>query len=102
MDTPGFNTEVYSIVREIPEGKLLTYGYIARLAGKPNGSRQVGHALQQAPPGLNLPCHRVVNSEGRTAPGWAAQRELLEKEGVCFKKNGCADLKKYLWKEVIP
>lgn len=102
MEIPDFKTEVYSIVKEIPAGKLLTYGQIACLAGKPSGSRQVGYALHHAPPALNLPCHRVVNSTGKTAPGWAEQRELLEKEGISFKTNGCADLKKHLWKEAVP
>ena len=43
------------------------------------------------------PCHRVVNSAGRTAPGWARQRALLEQEGVQFKPNGCVDMKRYQW-----
>ena len=54
--------------------------------------------LAEAPAGL--PCHRVVNSAGRTVPGWTRQRELLEAEGVRFKTNGCADLARCGWMEI--
>ena len=55
--------------------------------------------MVSAPAGL--PCHRVVNSAGRTAPGWPQQRELLEKEGVRFKANGCADVVRFMWEEIL-
>ena len=93
-----FYTDVYSIVKEIPRGKVISYGEIARLAGWPQHSRMVGKAMSQVPAALNLPCHRVVNSAGRTVPDWAEQRRLLEKEGVLFKANGCVDMKKCAWK----
>lgn len=92
-----FFPEVYEIVRQIPEGKVMTYGRIARLLGRPQNSRLVGQALQNVPDNLCLPCHRVVNSQGRTAPGWEEQKSLLAAEGVGIKPNGCIDLKKYLW-----
>ena len=47
-----------------------------------------------------IPCHRVVNSAGRTAPHWTEQRPMLEAEGVRFRKNGCVDLTRSGWKEV--
>lgn len=50
-----------------------------------------------APPDGTLPCHRVVNSIGETAPGWTEQRTLLENEGVTFLTNGRVDMKKHLW-----
>lgn len=96
-----FSEEVYSIVREIPCGKVSTYGQIALLAGKPQCSRMVGHALFHAGGMAGVPCHRVVNSQGRPAPSWPAQRELLEAEGVRFKKNGCVDLKACLWELLL-
>ena len=83
-----FDAEIYDIVRQIPPGRVVTYGQLARLA------------LANAPEGL--PCHRVVNSSGRLAPGWPAQRELLEHEGVTFRRNGCVDLSKHLWEEIAP
>ena len=82
-----FYTEVYNIVKEIPEGNVVTYGQLAKLARRPQCSRMVGQAMFNAPRELNLPCHRVVNSQGRLAPNWTEQRELLEKEGIAFKER---------------
>ena len=85
-----FDAEIWSIVAQIPAGRIATYGQLARLAGMPGYARRVGRAMAAAPEGL--PCHRVVNASGRTAPGWTRQRELLEAEGVRVRRNGCADL----------
>lgn len=87
--------EIYRIVEQIPPGTVTTYGRIAQMAGYYGASRMVGRAMSKAPPGL--PCHRVVNAQGRTAPCWPEQRALLEAEGVSFKANGCVDLRKHLW-----
>lgn len=95
-----FDAEIYDIVRQIPRGRVVTYGQLARLAQRPQWSRKAGRALAHAPAGL--PCHRVVNSCGRLAPAWPAQRDLLEKEGVVFRKNGCVDLSLHLWEEIVP
>ena len=80
--------EILSVVAEIPAGSVASYGQIARLIGK---------VLSMAQYYGKYPCHRVVNSAGRTAPGWARQRVLLEQEGVQFKPNGCVDMKRYQW-----
>ena len=93
-----FDAEIWSVVAEIPAGRVATYGQLARLIGMPGHARRAGRALALAPEGL--PCHRVVNSAGRTVPGWTRQRELLEAEGVRFKANGCADLARCGWEEV--
>lgn len=90
-----FQQEVCHIVKAIPAGRVLTYGQVARLAGFPQHARQAGKALAQSSP--SLPCHRVVNSQGRPASHWTEQRLLLEQEGVLFKPNGCVNLKKYAW-----
>lgn len=90
-------SEVYEVVKQIPKGKVMTYGQIARLLGCPQHSRLVGQALMNVPESLQLPCHRVVNSEGRLVPHWLEQRHLLLEEGITFKTNGCVDLKKQLW-----
>ena len=67
----GFFQEVYKIVRQIPEGKVATYGQIAAMCGNPRCSRAVGYALHVNPePGV-IPCHRVVNREGRRSPSAA-------------------------------
>ncbi len=95
--------KIYDVVLKIPEGKVATYGQVAILAGNPRWARVVGYALHNNPaPGI-IPCHRVVNREGRTAEsfvfgGGEVQRELLEKEGIVFEKDGHIDLKKYGWK----
>ena len=77
--------------------KVLTYGQIARLAGFSNYSRWVGKVLSHHPGTAALPCHRVVNSQGRTAPHWPGQKSLLAAEGITFKPNGRVDLKRHLW-----
>lgn len=102
MHRKGFFSMVYEIVAQIPEGKVLTYGQIAMMLGNPYASRIVGYAMSSAPPEQNLPCHRVVNKEGKMAPGnifggQENQRYMLEREGVTFTENGCIDMKKHLW-----
>ena len=98
MSTEEFRQEVYHVVAAIPQGKVVTYGQIAFLTGRPQNSRLVGHVLHGVPQGLRLPCHRVVNGSGRLVPGWPEQRMLLEREGVEFRPNGHVNLKASLWK----
>lgn len=90
--------EVLSVVEEIPFGKVATYGQIAKLIGRQKNSRMVGKILSMSQLYGEYPCHRVVNHAGRTAPGWTEQKELLQREGVRFKKNGYVDLRAYQWK----
>lgn len=97
IDCKRFYEEVYEVVRQIPYGRVFTYGRIAELAGAPQYARLVGRALAGCPQHCRLPCHRVVNSGGSIAPHWPQQRWLLEKEGVFFRPNGKVDLKKSLW-----
>lgn len=89
--------EILSVVEEIPEGRVASYGQIAQLIGRDRNARLVGRVLSMAQFYGNYPCHRVVNHAGRTAPGWRQQRFLLEEEGVIFKDNGCVDMKKCQW-----
>ena len=92
--------KIYEIVKSIPKGKVATYGQVALLAGNPRWARVVGYALHVNPePGV-IPCHRVVNCEGKVAPGFAfggegVQRQLLESEGIVFETDGRIDLEKY-------
>lgn len=102
MNNTKFFIKVYDIVSRIPEGQVATYGQIAFMAGNPHASRIVGYAMSKAPL-EQLPCHRVVNKEGRMAPdqvfgGQDIQRSMLEQEGVTFKQNGCIDMEKHLWR----
>ena len=95
---------IYDVVKQIPKGKVATYGYVALKAGNPRWARVVGYALHNNPaPGV-IPCHRVVNREGKVAEAFAfgggdTQRALLEKEGIVFEGDGTVDLKKYGWQE---
>ena len=89
--------EVLSVVEEIPEGRVATYGQIARLTGRDRNARLVGRILSMSEFYGDYPCHRVVNHAGRTAPGFSDQRRLLQEEGIEFRANGCVDLKKYRW-----
>ena len=88
---------IYSVVEEIPEGSVATYGQIAKLIGRPKNARLVGRALKQAGMYGDFPCHRVVNSKGRLTPGWEEQADLLEREGVTMKDAWHVDLKKHQW-----
>ena len=91
-----FILAIYDVVRAIPPGRVASYGQIAVLAGKANGSRQVGRAMQHAP--QDVPCHRVVGHNGRLVPGWAEQRALLEAEGITFLPSGRANCRLHRWR----
>lgn len=96
-------SKIYEVVCKIPKGNVATYGQVATLAGNPRWARVVGYALHNNPAPEIIPCHRVVNREGRTAEafvfgGGDAQRRLLEEEGIIFEKDGSVDLQKYGWK----
>ena len=95
-----FTRRVYEVVKEIPKGRVMSYGQVARLAGNPHGARGVGFALHRNPePGI-IPCHRVVFRDGSTCTGFAfggpeVQRRLLEAEGVRVSEDGRVDMGKY-------
>ncbi len=89
----NFFQTVYDIVKDIPSGKVASYGTVARLAGNPRMARQVGWALHVNPFEGVVPCHRVVMKDGSLSRGFAfggeeVQRALLEKEGVGFDEQG--------------
>lgn len=99
----SFFEDVYNAVKEIPEGKVATYGQIAQIAGYPGKARIVGWALHKNPYQGIVPCHRVVNRNGELSGAFAfggmeQQRKLLEREGIIFNENDKIDLEKYLWK----
>ncbi len=89
--------EILSVVEEIPEGRVASYGQIARLIGRERNARLVGKVLSMAGRYGDYPCHRVVNHAGRLAPYFREHRELLLREGVSFRPNGCVDMKKHQW-----
>lgn len=92
-----FVRDVEEVVRAIPAGKVLTYGDVAALAGQPSHARQVGKILGCFGFESDIPCHRVVNVVGRTAPHWPEQVNLLKAEGVTFTKSHCVNMKLHRW-----
>jgi methylated-DNA-protein-cysteine methyltransferase-like protein len=93
---------VYSIVASIPNGYVTTYGDIAKAAGIPRGARRVGWLVHDPPEELELPCHRIVNRDGRLSGGWAfghpaVMRAMLEAEGITFIEEYRVDLVTHRW-----
>ena len=101
----NFYQRVYEMVRQIPYGRVMTYGQIAVLLGKPTASRAVGYALHRTPAGQRIPWQRVINSQGKISPRGAGdklhepplQRVLLESEGIKFNAQGKIRFEQYLW-----
>lgn len=98
----SYYDRVYEVVLRIPRGKVATYGQIALMTNSRRASRAVGYALHFNPRPGEIPCHRVVNCEGRLAPAFAfggidMQKTLLESEGVVVSRDNCVDLRKYQW-----
>ena len=99
----AFYAQVYSIVRQVPAGRVTTYGSIARALGLPHWARQVGWALAALSGEHDVPAHRVVNAVGALSGGWAfgapeVQRSLLEDEGVQFEAaSDRVRLEVHLW-----
>jgi methylated-DNA-protein-cysteine methyltransferase-like protein len=92
---------IWSAIRDIPEGKVASYGQIAELAGVPRGARQVGYALKHVPDSLAVPWHRVIRSSGqlafdRNSRAYRRQAGLLASENVPVLK-GRVNMKKYRW-----
>ncbi len=92
-----FVKDVEEVVNAIPLGKVLTYGDVAALAGQPSSARQVGKILGSFGFDSTVPCHRVVNFQGRTAPHWLNQAELLKKEGVSFRNANHVNMSLHHW-----
>lgn len=92
----------YEVVRNVPEGRVATYGQIAMLAGKPGRARLVGFALRSLEEDSEVPWHRVVNAGGRISRRGLGdsehfQRVLLQAEGVDFSDGGRIDLRRFQW-----
>lgn len=97
----SFRETVYDLTRRIPQGKVATYGQIAKLAGQPKAARAVGLFMRTNPDAPHTPCHRVVSSDGSLrgysgGKGIVTKKEMLMKEGVAFKGNK-VDLTIALW-----
>jgi methylated-DNA-protein-cysteine methyltransferase-like protein len=101
---PPFYRLVYRVVRRVPRGKVVTYGQIAAILGRPRGARAVGLALGalRGPLIDDVPWQRVISAAGRCSHRdgfWAdIQRELLESEGVRFDRRSRVDLERTRWR----
>ncbi len=93
----AFYEQVYYIVGQIPYGKAVSYGQIARMLGRPRAAREVGWAMRHCPDGL--PWQRVVMRDGSITGGAFAEmrRALLLAEGVAFLPDGRVDMNKCRW-----
>ena len=93
----SFAEQVYSVVRLVPRGRVITYGAIARVLGSPYKAREVGWAMAVCPEGV--PAQRVINARGEISGGGQAEvrRKQLEADGVAFLPGGRVDLERYLW-----
>jgi len=94
-----FHQAVFRMVRQIPRGRVMTYGQIAALLGAPRAARAVGYAMRHCPPGV--PWQRVVNAQGgislrANVDSMLTQRILLEQEGVTVR-GGRIALARYRW-----
>jgi len=94
-----FTERVVEIIKEIPEGKVMTYGQIARLAGSPRGARQVVRVLHTLSEKYKLPWHRVVNIKGEISindyESHNIQKMFLESEGIRFNDQNSINLNEF-------
>ncbi|MDZ7768110.1 MAG: MGMT family protein [Woeseiaceae bacterium] len=92
---------IIATVRDIPPGRVASYGQVAELAGIPRGARQVGAALRQLPAGHDVPWHRVITASGRLAfdadsESWHRQKDRLAAEGIALV-GGRVSMVRYRW-----
>ncbi|HPC05349.1 MAG TPA: MGMT family protein [Anaerolineaceae bacterium] len=102
-DTPPLPLyqRIYAIVRQIPAGKVATYGQIARIVGGCT-PRMVGYAMSATPTGSDIPWQRVINAQGKVSPhgdgfGTEMQRALLMEEGIAFDSQERVDFDRFGW-----
>ena len=101
VDEQSYREKVYEIVREIPAGKVMTYGQIADILGEGYTARTIGYVMHAAQT-ESIPWQRVINSQGGCSTGklflpYNVQQKMLEDEGVIFSEKARCDLEKYRW-----
>lgn len=102
VNSLSFRARVYEVVLRVPEGRVTTYGTIARALDAPRSARMVGWAMSSCPPDVSEAAHRVVNRFGELSGGWSwghpeIMRALLEDEGVSFIEEFRVDLARHFW-----
>lgn len=99
--TSGMYRRIYHVVRSIPQGSVMTYGQVARIAGGCS-ARNVGYAMAALPFASDIPWQRVINAKGEISLrmdgfGHLSQRQILEAEGIKFDSKGRVDLAVFGW-----
>src|SRR3989344_4401765 len=100
MPEKSFSEKCYDLLRKVPRGKVTTYKIIAKKLGT-KAYRAVGNAMNKNPYSPNVPCHRVVNSDGKIggfALGVKNKIKILEKEGIKIKNNKIENFENYVYK----
>jgi methylated-DNA-protein-cysteine methyltransferase related protein len=102
MGQDGFFMHVYQVVRQIPEGRVCTYGAIAKYLGAPQSARMVGWAMNASHQMPDVPAHRVVNRQGLLTgqhhfPGHGLMQKMLEAEGIRVCDNKVQNMAEILW-----
>jgi len=101
----SFHQRVAATIKQIPRGRVATYGQIAAMAGNPLGAREVVRVLHSSSDKYELPWHRVINRLGRISlgrnQGYEKQKTLLKREGVVFGLMDIIDLDRFMWRPEI-
>ncbi len=91
---------VLAVVRDIPSGRIASYGLVALVAGRPGAARSVGNIMLECDD-PTVPCHRVLHADGSLAPSFRGQRARLLREGVRFAGRR-VDVRAFLWTPRLP
>lgn len=102
----GFFQRVYEVVKQVPYGRVTTYGAIAKSLGTARAARMVGWALNASHTNLDVPAHRVVNRQGLLTgkhhfQGKNLMQQLLENEGIQIENNQIVDMDRYFWEPPV-
>jgi methylated-DNA-protein-cysteine methyltransferase related protein len=105
-ENENFFQRVYEIARQIPEGRVTSYGAIAKALGTARSARMVGWAMNAAHSMEDVPAHRVVNRKGLLTgkfhfDGTNLMQQLLESEGIVVENNQIVDFEKHFWEPAI-
>jgi methylated-DNA-protein-cysteine methyltransferase-like protein len=102
MSSSDFFLKVYRVVKQIPYGRVTSYGGIAKVLGTPKSSRTVGYAMNASHNDPEIPAHRVVNRNGLLTgkhhfPGTNLMQQLLENEGLIIEEDQITNFKEAYW-----
>lgn len=106
MSNDNFFERVYTVARQIPYGKVTSYGAIAKALGTARSARMVGWAMNASHNLEDVPAHRVVNRKGLLTgklhfDGTTLMQQLLENEGIVVVDNQIVDFEKHFWQPEI-